>query len=162
MVIKLLGLGLKAYVSDSFNVFDGIIVIMTAIDFSLSTFTSQDGLSNMSGVMQSFRSVRLLRIIKLARSWTALQKILNNTVQSLKDISNFSILLFLFIFIFSLLGMELFAFKAMFNVDGELLTDEDYDIYNLQDNLEAPRTNFDSIGFAILSVFIVIIGEDWN
>lgn len=40
MIIKLLGLGLKSYVSDSFNVFDGTIVIMTAIDFSLSTFTS--------------------------------------------------------------------------------------------------------------------------
>jgi voltage-gated sodium channel type IV alpha len=80
MVIKLLGLGVKAYVSDGFNVFDGTIVIMTAIDFVLSTLTSQDGLSNMSGVMQSFRSVRLLRIIKLARSWTALQKILESTV----------------------------------------------------------------------------------
>jgi hypothetical protein len=66
----------------------------------------------------------------------------------------------LFIFIFSLLGMELFAFKAMFNGDGELVTD--YDIYNMVEELEAPRTNFDSIGFAILSVFVVIIGEDWN
>lgn len=56
--------------------------------------------------------------------------------------------------------MELFAFKAMFNSDGELVTD--YDIYNLVEELEAPRTNFDSIGFAILSVFVVIIGEDWN
>jgi hypothetical protein len=78
----------------------------------------------------------------------------------LKDISNFSILLFLFIFIFSLLGMELFAFRAMFNADGDLVTD--FDVYDLDESLEPPRTNFDSFGFAILSVFVVIIGEDWN
>jgi voltage-dependent calcium channel L type alpha-1D len=59
--------------------------------------------------MQAIRALRLLRVIKLARSWTKLQDILAKTVKSLKDISNFGVLLFLFLYIYALLGMEIFA-----------------------------------------------------
>lgn len=36
---------------------------------------------------------------------------------TLKDISNFVILLFLFLFIYTILGMELFAYKIRFDED---------------------------------------------
>lgn len=35
----------------------------------------------------------------------------------MKDISNFSVLLFVFMFIYSLLGMELFAYKVKFDTE---------------------------------------------
>jgi hypothetical protein len=48
-------------------------------------------------------------MIKLARSWTALQDILKKTFASLKDVGYVFIILFLFIYIAALLGMEIFA-----------------------------------------------------
>jgi len=39
---------------------------------------------------------------------------------SLKDIGNFSVLLFLFLFTYTLLGMEIFSYNAKFDKDGNL------------------------------------------
>ena len=61
------------------------------------------------------RAFRLLRVFKLAKTWKRFELLLETMVSTLKDIASFSILLFLFIFIFTLLGMELFAHKVKFN-----------------------------------------------
>lgn len=51
-------------------------------------------------------------MFKLAKSWTRLKLLLQTIAKSLKDISSFSVLLFLLMFIYILLGMELFAVKG--------------------------------------------------
>ena len=73
--------------------------------------------------MQALRALRLLRVIKLARSWTALQDILGKIIKSLKDISNFGVLLFLFLYIYALLGMDMFSNKIRYDYFGELIPD---------------------------------------
>ena len=65
----------------------------------------------------------MLRVIKLARSWTKLQDILAKTVRSLKDISNFGVLLFLFMYIYALLGMEMFSHMIRLDWAGEIIED---------------------------------------
>jgi len=82
------------------------------------------------------------------------------TIMSLSDISNFSVLLFLFMYIAALLGMELFAYYVQFDSQGELITDI---IAHKAANMDMspPRENFDDIGSALTTVFILIIGEDW-
>ena len=65
----------------------------------------------------------MLRVIKIARQWTYLQTIVNKITQAIKDISYFSIIIFLFIYIFALLGMELFANFVRFNEQEELVLD---------------------------------------
>ena len=71
---------------------------------------------------------------------------------SLKDISSFSILLFLFMFTYVLLGMELFANRVKYNAN---------DKYDLTDGT-SPRENFDSFWNALLTIFIVLTGENWD
>jgi len=73
--------------------------------------------------LQAIRAMRLLRVIKLARSWTKLQDILSKTIKSMKDIGNFGVLLFLFLYIYSLLGMQLFANYIRFDEDEVIITD---------------------------------------
>jgi len=72
--------------------------------------------------------------------------------RTLKDINNFVVLLFLFIFVFALLGMEMFAFTAKFNSDGEL---------DLVNGIE-PVNNFDNFLNAIISVFIILTNDSWS
>jgi len=115
MILKLLGLGIRNYLRDKFNIFDGIIVIISLVDFSIST--SNEGSQNQ--IIDAFRALRLLRVVKLARQWKEFQFILRKTMQSIFDISNFSFLLFLFIFIMALLGMELFAFQVAYDINGD-------------------------------------------
>lgn len=71
--------------------------------------------SATGGAISAFRSVRLLRVFKLARSWTSFRNLLEKIMDTLKDIRNFSVLLFLFIFVYTLLGMELFAYRIAFD-----------------------------------------------
>ena len=161
MLAKLIGLGVKNYVRDSFNIFDGIIVVVSLIDFTLSLTIKVE---SADGIMSALRALRLLRVMKMARHWKAFQDILQIMVGSLIDISSFSVLLLLFMYIFALLGMELFAFKVFYDVNGDPVFGED-DIQAAYDNgyqMEWPRENFNNIFSSLVTVFIVITGEDWN
>jgi len=42
-------------------------------------------------------------------------------MKSLKDVSNFTLILFLFMFIMALLGMELFAFSVAYDIEGNII-----------------------------------------
>jgi len=81
---------------------------------------------------------------------------------SLGDISFVFIILFLFIYIAALLGMEIFANYCRFtpNLDGDLVTDV-VEATRLGLPMEAPRENFDDTVSAITTVFIIALGEDW-
>ena len=84
-------------------------------------------------------------------------------MRSLIEISNFTFLLVLFMFIMALLGMEMFAFSAAYNSDNELLLGEK----QIQEAFEEgelmwPRENFNNVFNALITVFIVIVAEDWN
>lgn len=105
----MIGLGINNYMHDKFNLFDAVVVSLSLIDWCLTQLLSKDQKKAIGSSMQALRALRLLRVIKLARRWTALQDIISKAVASLKDIFNFGVLLFLFMYIFALLGMELFA-----------------------------------------------------
>ena len=68
MFAKLLGLGVINYMTDKFNVFDCIIVIISLVDFSLQLTVD---LESTADVMSALRALRLLRVVKLARHWEA-------------------------------------------------------------------------------------------
>jgi hypothetical protein len=81
-----------------------------------------------------------------------LRTLLDGIAFTVLAVGDYCILLGLFIYVFALLGMSTFAGKVKFNEDGEL------DL----ENGESPRANFDSVGWASLTVFFVMIGENWN
>ena len=60
--------------------------------------------------------------------------------------------------------MELFAFTAYEDRDGELVfgARNIQSAYERGDTLMWPRTNFNNIFNSLVTVFIVIIAEDWN
>lgn len=111
MVVKLIGLGVKQYFKDSFNTFDCAIVVISIIDIVL---TFADLKLSATGAISAMRAFRLLRVFKLAKSWRKFRYLLKTIGTTIKDISTFSILLFLFIFTYTILGMETFAHKAKF------------------------------------------------
>ncbi|KAL4688346.1 hypothetical protein H8959_004598, partial [Pygathrix nigripes] len=89
------------------------------------------------------RALRLLRIFKVTKYWSSLRNLVVSLLNSMKSIISLLFLLFLFIVVFALLGMQLFGGQ-----------------FNFQD--ETPTTNFDTFPAAILTVFQILTGEDWN
>ena len=72
MIIKLIGLGLRDYCNDNFNIFDGSVVIISLVEIIVEAL----GLGGGNGAISSLRAVRLLRVFKLARSWVSFRDLL--------------------------------------------------------------------------------------
>jgi hypothetical protein len=141
MILKLIGLGVCVYLRDNFNIFDAIVVVLSFVEIVLEAVTGGG-----AGGLSVFRSFRLIRVFKLARSWKDLRELLETIMESLKKVSTAAVLLFIIIFIFSLIGTQLFA--------GEF-TDEAFDG-------DKPSAHFDTLGWAFVTVFQVLTGENWN
>jgi Ion transport protein len=77
-------------------------------------------------------------------------------MQSLRDISSFSVLLLLLIFIYTLVGLELFANGVKFNKD------ESKVVSPSDPNGHSPRNNFDDFYHAFLVVIQVLITDNWD
>ena len=67
MLIKLMGLGIKGYTRDRFNIFDAVIVIMSTVEMVLGW--ADPSASGGGGAISALRGIRLLRVFKIARSW---------------------------------------------------------------------------------------------
>ena len=94
--------------------FDFLIVMSAWFGiFALSVFNLQIG--PITTIIRSFRIARVLKLIKRAKN---LQKILQTIVIALPELINVGALLLLFIFLFSVLGVYLFAeIKLQNNLD---------------------------------------------
>uniref|UniRef100_A0A3P9HN73 Voltage-dependent L-type calcium channel subunit alpha n=1 Tax=Oryzias latipes TaxID=8090 RepID=A0A3P9HN73_ORYLA len=139
MLVKMYSLGLQAYFVSLFNRFDCFVVCGGIVE----TIMVELAIMSPLGI-SVFRCVRLLRIFKVTRHWASLSNLVASLLNSMKSIASLLLLLFLFIIIFSLLGMQLFGGK--FNFD-ETVT---------------KRSTFDNFPQALLTVFQILTGEDWN
>ncbi|XP_053367832.1 voltage-dependent T-type calcium channel subunit alpha-1G isoform X4 [Clarias gariepinus] len=137
MLLKLLVYGPFGYIKNPYNIFDGIIVVI-----SVWEIVGQQG-----GGLSVLRTFRLMRVLKLVRFMPALQRQLVVLMKTMDNVATFCMLLMLFIFIFSILGMHLFGCKFGSERDGDTLPD---------------RKNFDSLLWAIVTVFQILTQEDWN
>ena len=106
-IIKIVGMNYRDWKVDAFNIFDLIIVISSLVEISIST--------SSKGIISALRAFRLLRLIKLARSNHTLRCLLDSMAHTVKAIGNFAVILCIFIYVFSLLGMEMFAGKFRFD-----------------------------------------------
>lgn len=72
---------------------------------------------------------------------------------TMKDISNFSVLLLLFIFTYSLIGMDLFSYKVKFDKQNKV---------DLSENGIFPDSTFNNFIEAFVSVFVVLANDGWT
>uniref|UniRef100_A0A8C7HVG7 Voltage-dependent L-type calcium channel subunit alpha n=1 Tax=Oncorhynchus kisutch TaxID=8019 RepID=A0A8C7HVG7_ONCKI len=139
MFVKMYALGLPQYFLSLFNRFDCFVVSVGILEIILVT---ADVMSPLG--ISVLRCIRLLRLLKVTKYWTSLSNLIASLLNSVRSIASLLLLLFLFIVIFSLLGMQVFGGK-----------------FNFPDQ-EIRRSNFDNFPQALISVFQVLTGEDWN
>lgn len=83
------------------------------------------------------------------------QNLLITIGNTLKDISNFSVMLFIFMFIYSLLGMELFAYSVKFDAD-------DRPMSFATPGGTYPDSTFNTFLESFISVFIILANDGWS
>ncbi|KAL5275646.1 cac family protein [Megaselia abdita] len=137
MFIKIYALGPRIYFESSFNRFDCVVISGSIFEVIWSAVKGGSfGLSVL-------RALRLLRIFKVTKYWSSLRNLVISLLNSMRSIISLLFLLFLFILIFALLGMQLFG--GQFNLE-----------------TGTPETNFNTFPIALLTVFEILTGEDWN
>uniref|UniRef100_A0A4W4GAG7 Voltage-dependent L-type calcium channel subunit alpha n=1 Tax=Electrophorus electricus TaxID=8005 RepID=A0A4W4GAG7_ELEEL len=139
MVLKMYALGLPSYFMSLFNRFDWFVVSVGILELLLVHM----GVMSAMGI-SVMRCIRLLRLIKVTKYWTSLSNLVASLLNSVRSIASLLLLLFLFIVIFALLGMQVFGGK-----------------FNFSDQ-SMRRSNFDTFPQALITVFQILTGEDWN
>jgi hypothetical protein len=146
MLLRLCSFGIVQYFSEPFNFLDCSIVVI-----SLTEIIFLDGQAALSAflalrvfkVLKMLRAFRVLRVAKLFKSLHMIQQVIEVIEKTIAPFLYTCVLLLIFIFIYSLIGMQLFGGKM--DMKGE-----------------RPRQNFDSFHKAFLSMFQVLTLEDWQ
>ncbi|UJR13248.1 hypothetical protein I4U23_000269 [Adineta vaga] len=169
MFLKLLADGCWNYIKNPLNIFDCTIVIISLVELY---GTQHSGLSVL-------RTFRLLRVLKLIQFAPTLRKQFMTMIKTLDNVATFFLLLILFIFIFSILGMHLFGGQFCILQGFNRTSRQQFtttcrccscpevislkNSTNLRDVIcSQDRPNFDSLRSASLTVFQILTQEDWN
>ncbi|CAM4752984.1 unnamed protein product [Rotaria magnacalcarata] len=131
-ILKIIAMRPVNFVKDGWNVFDLFIVTLSLVEL---------GLANIKG-LSVLRSFRLLRVFKLAKSWQTLNRLMSIIGKSIGALGNLTLVLVIIIFIFAVMGMQLFGQK-----------------YADKFGKEMPRWNFFDFFHAFMIVFRVLCGE---
>ena len=160
MVLKLFAYGLyerpTAYLKNSFNILDGVVVFTSIISLT----AADDG----SGSVRALRLLRIMRPLRSIRRFPGLRLVVNTVLSAIPAVSYVCFIGLVSMSIFALLGMELFMGKFW-----SCRVVDDASSYTTQATCEAAggkwrnaKFNFDNFGAALLSTFLLHAGDDWQ
>ncbi|XP_043081803.1 sodium channel, voltage gated, type V-like, alpha b isoform X2 [Puntigrus tetrazona] len=137
MVLKIIALDPYYYFQLGWNIFDSLIVSLSLMEL---------GLSNVEG-LSVLRSFRLLRVFKLAKSWPTLNTLIKIIGNSVGALGNLTLVLAIIVFIFAVVGMQLFG--------------KNYEscVCKISRDCTLPRWHMKDFFHSFLIVFRVLCGE---
>ncbi|XP_076870748.1 sodium channel, voltage gated, type VIII, alpha subunit b isoform X4 [Brachyhypopomus gauderio] len=137
MFAKLIAMDPYYYFQEGWNIFDGFIVSLSLVEL---------GLADVEG-LSVLRSFRLLRVFKLAKSWPTLNMLIKIIGNSVGALGNLTLVLAIIVFIFAVVGMQLF---------GKSYKDC---VCKIAQDCELPRWHMNDFFHSFLIVFRVLCGE---
>ncbi|XP_068449675.1 sodium channel, voltage gated, type VIII, alpha subunit b isoform X3 [Clinocottus analis] len=137
MFAKLVAMDPYYYFQEGWNCFDGFIVTLSLVEL---------GLADVEG-LSVLRSFRLLRVFKLAKSWPTLNMLIKIIGNSVGALGNLTLVLAIIVFIFAVVGMQLF---------GKSYKDC---VCKIAQTCELPRWHMHDFFHSFLIVFRVLCGE---
>ena len=130
-VMKIVALGPGKYVDNRMNILDGSIVMLSLVELAMG---SGGGALMAFRAIRVLRTFRVLRVARILRSLQSMQKIMSVIARSASSFMYLFMLLLIFLFIYALLGMQIFGGRFNFE-DGK------------------PRGNYDNFNVAFLTSF---------
>nr|XP_048693475.1 sodium channel protein type 5 subunit alpha-like isoform X1 [Caretta caretta] len=137
MIFKIIALDPYYYFQQGWNIFDSIIVILSLMELGLSSM----------GNLSVLRSFRLLRVFKLAKSWPTLNTLIKIIGNSVGALGNLTLVLAIIVFIFAVVGMQLFGKDYLLKVN------------KISSNNNLPRWHMNDFFHSFLIIFRILCGE---
>ncbi|CAE7836442.1 unnamed protein product, partial [Symbiodinium necroappetens] len=163
MAVLLTALGPHKYFSNPVTAFDGVIVITSVVQMCVG----------QAGPFTALRTLRLFRVLnKLANRWPSFKVLLKAMVLTAISLNYWLILFALVLYICTLMVQTFFATEFHFNDPdsfdfvtnpGEFWcpgTENEKEAAYRQDCI--PRANFDTFLWALVTIFQIMTGENWN
>ncbi|KAL5271336.1 hypothetical protein ACHWQZ_G001839 [Mnemiopsis leidyi] len=151
--------GFFTYWKVGWNIFDFVIVAASLIGPSL-TFISNSRILRILRVLRAFRSLRSISALR------PLQLVVQTIIQSLPDMANIILLLVIFMFVFAVIGVSLFALDsphyfgnletAMFTLFICITLDGWVEIFNTLRDSQFPVASLYFVIFILIGAFILI------
>jgi hypothetical protein len=146
--LKIVGFGPRAYFGERRNLFDFFIVLAVVAGF-ISVLAEPSGSSGSGEILSALQALRALRIVPLIERVPVLRPLVGTLIATLWPLVNIAGLVFLTIFVYAILGMQLY---------GELdPTDPATDYQFL-----GAYVNFLTFPNAFYALFVMSTGESWN
>ena len=127
------------YFNDGWNIFDFVIVIGSFASVFLTVFTSLS-LGGATTIIRAFRISRVFRLVKRAQN---LRLVFNTFIVTLPALANVGGLLLLLLYLYSVLGVYLFADVKKNGIMNDVI-------------------NYENFINAFLTLFIVSTGDSWD
>jgi len=163
MILKVAAFYFMPYIQNTWNQLDFFLVLVSLVDLLLMVLNVRGGMMiKMLRILRMLRSLRPLRMISRA---PGLKMVVQSLITSLKPLSNTLVIIVFIFLIFGILGTQMMK-GMMWNCAG--LSDEQMElVITKQDCLNASGTwenlpyNFDHLGNAILTLFVVASIDGW-
>jgi hypothetical protein len=161
LLLKILGLGVHGYFRNQWNMIDFVIVVISLVETGIappSFLTGAIGNEAAGGGLSTLRTLRVFRVVKLIRFVPSLRILVGTMVAMVQHIFPFLLLTLIMIYIFTLMGMQLFANRFRFDPDTGYAVgfgDPTYNISTVDDG-------WDTFPQAALRTFVILTGDDWS
>ncbi|XP_028396182.1 cation channel sperm-associated protein 1-like [Dendronephthya gigantea] len=113
LILKLYALG-SHFFNSGWNIMDMLIVLFTTVDFLLPLIVRSVGAFDVAAIFRllrmfrAIRALRALRVLRTIRFLKNLQVIMTTILKSFRALSTIVLLMFLFLYMFAVIGRELF------------------------------------------------------
>ena len=139
-VLKLIGFG-KRYFYEAWNWFDFSIVVISLTDVMFDILNSNFPFA--PGAIRALRIFRIVRILRLIRQFDGIRKLFVTLLFALPSLFNIAAVLFLFVFVFAIIGAQLFG---NVRINGQMTQD----------------VNFQTFSKSFLLMFRLATGSGWD
>eukprot|EP00755_Sulcionema_specki_P015559 Sspe_Gene.59734::Locus_32834_Transcript_1_1_Confidence_1.000_Length_6014::g.59734::m.59734/K04851/CACNA1D; voltage-dependent calcium channel L type alpha-1D len=171
--LKIRAYGVRNYFRTSWNVFDFGVVVLSVVQLM---FDSPFHTTSSAGSLQILRTFQVMKVMKLTQQFPRLQRWARVLLESIKAALTLTMLLVLIVFIYALLGTQLFSHRfcgleeeAGLHTQMPEWAQEQWSKAHREDPspkeegcTHVPRSNFDNLGNSALTLFQILTGEDWQ
>jgi hypothetical protein len=161
LLLKIPALGVRDYFQNHWNMTDFVIVFISLVETAIAppSFLGHSGGGDDYNGLSALRTLRVFRVVKLVRFVPSLRILVSTIVAMVQHILPFVLLTMIMIYIFTLMGMQIFANKLHFDPATGYVVKYDDPMF---DSAECDIDDgWDTFGSAALRTFVILTGDDW-
>jgi len=162
IIINIFGFGVSHYTGSSFRIADVVVTVVSFVFYIpevlalLKESADADIILHLTRAQRILKLLRIFKTLKLFKPFllkvpllNRMLRLLENIVLCLPIVVRLAVILFMCVYFYAVIGLEIFPSTKEVRFESHYISEFHY-------------TNFDSLGYAFLSLFHIIGGATWS